>query len=80
MPSLLGDPRADADLRGAEYAIVSCGPDGYFGDMNLEANTADLFSEMASRLNVKTDFTQKDAASFQVRKAARSDNIVEVGR
>jgi len=80
VPSLLGDPRSDADLRSAEYAIVSCGPDGYFGDMNLEAGTADTFSEMALRLNVKTDFTKKDAASFQVRKAARSDNIVEVGR
>lgn len=80
VPSLLGDPRSDADLRSAEYAIVSCGPDGYFGDMNLEAGTTDSYAEMASKLNVKTDFTKKDAASFLVRKAARSDNIVEVGR
>lgn len=80
VPSLLGDPRSDADLRGAEYAIVSCGPDGYFGDMNLEAASKESYAEMVSKLNVKTDFTKKDAASFQVRKAARSDNIVEVGR
>ncbi|MBX3379128.1 MAG: type II secretion system protein [Phycisphaeraceae bacterium] len=83
IPSLLGDPSTDADLRGAEYAIVSAGPDAYFGDMNGEASSADLLGEMAVRVGVKLDTTNQTTlslSSIAVRKAARADNIVEVGR
>lgn len=80
VPSLLGDPRTEADLRNAEYAIVSCGPDGFFGDMNLEATSLDALTAMANAVKVKPDFSNLDKGSFAVRKAARADNIVEVGR
>ena len=79
VPSLLGDPREDSALRGAEYAIVSTGADGYFGDMNLEATSDELLGDMATKVKVKLD-TNAAANSIAVRKAARSDNVVEVGR
>lgn len=84
VPSLLGDPRTNADLRGAEYAIVSPGADAYFGDLNIEAATfiadkQDDLAEIASKVGVKMT-TDRMASSTAVRKAARADNIVEVGR
>lgn len=81
VPSLLGDPRADANLRGAEYAIVSPGANGYFGDMNLEATSADELGDMAAKLGAKVNIKDElEAANVTVRKAARADNVVEVGR
>ncbi|MFO0860247.1 MAG: type II secretion system protein [Phycisphaerales bacterium] len=80
VPSVLGDPRTDANLRGAEYAIVSAGPDGYFGDMNLEASTQDKYDAMVANLKVGIDPSNPSASCVKVRKAARADNIVEVGR
>jgi len=80
VPSLLGDPREDSALRGAEYAIVSAGADTFFGDMNIEASSLDLLKDMAVRVKVKMDDADLDRSSIAVRKAARSDNIVEVGR
>jgi prepilin-type N-terminal cleavage/methylation domain-containing protein len=79
VPSLLGDPRENAELRGAEYAIVSTGADGYFGDMNLEATSDELLREMATKVKAKID-ADAAANSIAVRKAARADNVVEVGR
>ncbi|MGH7243382.1 MAG: prepilin-type N-terminal cleavage/methylation domain-containing protein [Phycisphaerales bacterium] len=80
IPSLLGDPRADADLRNAEYAIVSGGPDSYFGDMNGEAIDAPALANMAYRYRITIDAAAIDKSAELVRKAARADNIVEVGR
>ena len=79
IPALVGNPRLQPELRGTEYAIVSCGPDGVFGDMPLEANTDADFSAMAGRVNAKVS-PGGAAASKVLRDAARKDNIVEVGR
>ncbi|MBL8876484.1 MAG: prepilin-type N-terminal cleavage/methylation domain-containing protein [Phycisphaerae bacterium] len=92
VPSLLGDPRTDADLRNAEYAIVSCGPDGFFGDMNLEGRFLpknvpagqmedyDGMLDMAKSLKIAYDPAKINEMNTAIRKAARADNIVEVGR
>ncbi|MBX3390010.1 MAG: prepilin-type N-terminal cleavage/methylation domain-containing protein [Phycisphaeraceae bacterium] len=80
VPSLLGDPRADASLRSAEYAIVSAGPDGWFGDMASEASTADEFGAFCSAFKVSVNASDMDGTCITARKAARADNVVEVGR
>lgn len=74
VPSLLGDPRNDANLRAAEYAIVSCGPDGYFGDMWSEAPNVSSLAAMSAAVR------DKSGKATSTRDLARKDNIVEVGR
>jgi prepilin-type N-terminal cleavage/methylation domain-containing protein len=76
IPSILGNPRENAGLRDAQYAIVSAGPDGYYGDMPFEAKDDDALFAMQSALGVPRG-TQYNA---RTREAARRDNIVEVGR
>lgn len=76
VPSLLGNPRENPELASASYAIVSCGPDGYFGDMAIEGFRDDDLFAMQQSLNVPrgTDYSPR------TRDTARRDNIVEVGR
>lgn len=74
VPGVVGNPRENSELRSAEYAIVSCGPDSFFGDMKLEADSDDDFAAMQALLKVQGSNTRK------TREAARKDNIVEVGR
>ncbi len=76
IPSILGNPRDNAGLRDAEYAILSAGPDGYYGDMPFEGKEDDALFAMQSALGVPRG-TQYNA---RTREAARRDNIVEVGR
>jgi hypothetical protein len=76
IPSILGNPRDNAGLRDAQYAIVSAGPDGYYGDMPFEAKDDEALFAMQSALGVPRG-TQYNA---RTREAARRDNIVEVGR
>lgn len=76
VPSILGNPRENAELRSASYAIVSAGPNQYYGDMPLEAGTDAQYNEMQAKLGVPAG-SQYNA---RTRDAARKDNIVEVGR
>lgn len=76
VPSILGNPRENAELRSASYAIVSAGPNRYYGDMPLEAGTDAQFGDMQAKLGVPLG-SQYNA---RTREAARKDNVVEVGR
>lgn len=76
IPSILGNPRENAELRGAQFAILSAGPDTYYGDMPMEAREDDALFAMQAALSVPKG-TQYNA---RTRDAARRDNIVEVGR
>ena len=76
VPSILGNPRENAELRSASYAIVSAGPNQYFGDMPLEAATYTQFCDMQAALGVP----QGAQYNARTRDTARKDNIVEVGR
>lgn len=78
-PLLLDNPRAGAKasddnvaLRSAEFAIVSAGPDGVFGDIPIE-DLATIETALGKR------FGGSDADE-KAEEAARRDNIVEVGR
>lgn len=75
VPSLLGDPRTNADLRSAEFAIVSAGADGVFGDMRTEAATPADLANLQAKAGVSGG-----ADTRRTREAARRDNVVEVGR
>lgn len=68
VPSLLGDPAENIQLRDAQYAIVAAGPNRVFGDLSTE-ETDDLEAELGRG---KTD--------EQLEAEGRADNIVEVGR
>ncbi|MFN9975022.1 MAG: hypothetical protein ACK58T_34530, partial [Phycisphaerae bacterium] len=76
IPSILGNPRENGELRDAQYAILSAGPNGYYGDMAFEAKEDDALFAMQGALSVPKG-TQYNA---RTRDAARRDNIVEVGR
>ncbi|MBY0111860.1 MAG: type II secretion system GspH family protein [Phycisphaerales bacterium] len=85
VPSLLGDPRENSELRGAEFAIVSAGPNAYFGDMPLEAKADSELLAMQAAVGVPVGIPpQIDENTkyffLKARTAARRDNIVEVGR
>lgn len=68
VPAVVGDPAANPELRDAEFAIVSAGPDGLFGDAPTEGLTAleDMYGA-----GVPVD---------ELHALARADNVVEVGR
>lgn len=76
IPSILGNPRENAELRSASYAIVSAGPNQFFGDMPLEAATDAEFGDMQAKLGVPSG----NQYNARTREAARKDNVVEVGR
>lgn len=76
VPSILGNPRENAEIRGAEFAILSAGPDTYYGDMPMEARDDEALFTMQGALGVPKG-TQYNA---RTRETARRDNIVEVGR
>ncbi|MEQ9095143.1 MAG: hypothetical protein RIE32_02650 [Phycisphaerales bacterium] len=68
VPSLVGDPEENIELRDAEYAIVAAGPNRVFGDLATETREQ-LEAELGRGLT--------DA---ELEAAGRADNIVEVGR
>lgn len=68
VPSLVGDPAENIELRDAEYAIVAAGPNRVFGDLSTEDREL-LEAELGRGLT--------DA---ELEAAGRADNIVEVGR
>jgi len=81
IPKLFGNPADDANpdvspgdanpvLRDAEFAIVSSGPDGVFGDFGTEGRDA-----IVKKLNMSS--TDSDV---KIKQRARSDNVVEVGK
>lgn len=69
VPALVGDPATNPQLRDAEYAIVSAGADGGFGDLGTEDEAA---------LAVEIGAQGKTGEALAT--AARADNIVEVGK
>ncbi|MEO0716639.1 MAG: hypothetical protein AAFY58_06595, partial [Planctomycetota bacterium] len=69
VPALVGDPSANPQLRNAEYAIVSAGADGGFGDLGTE-------NEEALAIEIGAQGKTGEALAT----AARADNIVEVGQ
>lgn len=75
VPRVVGDPNTNGDLREATFAIVAAGDDGYFGDMPLEADTAQKKAQMMGRIRAASDWTDP-----QIARKAREDNLVEVGR
>ena len=64
----------DAELRGASYAIVAAGADGYFGDLPGEAGNSADKDEMIRALRLPS------TASAEQLQGARKDNVVGVGR
>lgn len=69
VPEVLGDPAENQQLRSAEFAIVSAGPNKVFGDLTTET-IADLISALSLRSGTPDE---------EVLRKARADNIVEVG-
>lgn len=67
IPLTAGDPKTNPGLRGAEFAIVSCGPDRLFGDEPI--------ADIRDRLKLDAAMSEQ-----QARAKAIEDNIVEVGR
>lgn len=70
VPELVGDPTADAEVRGASYAIVAAGSDRVFGDIVTEGRDAILSATGAS----------SGAGDAELERLAREDNVVGVGR
>lgn len=68
VPSLLGDPADNVELRDAEYAIVAAGPNRVFGDLETES-----IEELEAALG-------RGKTPEQLAEEGRADNIVEVGR
>ncbi len=68
VPSLLGDPADNVELRDAEYAIVAAGPNRVFGDLETES-----IEELEAALG-------RGKTPAQLAAEGRADNIVEVGR
>lgn len=66
IPWLVGDPAEDESIRSAEYAVVGAGPNGVFGDEDLEV--------LERKLNMRGEQPDKLA------RAAAADNVVGVGR
>lgn len=67
IPSLLGDPKENAELRSANYAILSAGANGVFGD------------EDVNMLRIKLGLPGGMSA-MAVRRKASGDNVIGVGR
>lgn len=65
VPFAVGDPTEDSRLWSMQYAIISAGPSGVFGD---------------EPIGVIRDALRSDDPDDKLRKRAREDNIVEVGR
>ncbi len=59
----------DSKLRGARYAIVSAGPDGFFGTENIETIAAFL----------RTDVPSDSVEQAEMRREVWADNVYEVG-
>lgn len=50
VPALLGNPESDVTLRGAEFAIISAGPDGLFGDESSLGSSESRLDAMKDNL------------------------------
>lgn len=77
-PTLFNVPSLFASLpaaQGASWALVAAGPDGVFGDCFGELNSAQQMLDVASKLRMSPASDQG-----QLMRAARADNVVEVGR
>jgi len=82
VPELVGDPSLpeNVELRSAEYAIVGAGSNGVFGDEMLPNHPQPLtWSQMAERVGVSGDTNQAEIQA-RIVLAAKSDNVVGVGR
>lgn len=82
VPELVGDPTeaGNVALRSAEYAIVSAGPNGLFGDEHkLPAGHPQSLSldDMAGKLGIRGSAAALEAKIID---AAKADNVVEVGQ
>lgn len=76
VPSIVGDPAADARLRSGEYAIVAAGRDGVFGDeMDLPPSHPQRLTPEQMQLRLGLNTTDP----VELRAAAVKDNIVVVG-
>lgn len=75
IPRIVGDPGTNPELASADFAIVAAGADGFFGDMPVEATTAQAREAMAAALGIAYGGSQE-----QLVRKAREDNVVEVGR
>lgn len=67
VPDIVGDPSVDASLRGARFAIVAAGPNGVFGE--LTEGGYDVWSTKVGT-----------GPEGVIKKRARDDNVVEVGK
>lgn len=74
VPRVVGDPAENAELKGADFAVVAAGGDGWFGDMPIEGATLQQREDMGRDLGVP------GGSADQLLRKARQDNIVEVGR
>ncbi len=69
VPSLLGDPADDIELRDAEYAIMAAGPNRVFGEIDTE-----------SEQGIRTGLGAGSVDAAELERVGREDNVVEVGR
>ncbi len=77
VPAMVGDPAENPALRSAEYAIVGAGPNGLFGDEDeLPPTHPDFLDIQGMQLRLGLS----GASAPQVKRAAREDNVVEVGQ
>jgi type II secretory pathway pseudopilin PulG len=67
VPLLLGDPEENAELKSAEYAILSAGANGVFGDEDVDVLRSKLGLPAGTSANA-------------VRRKASGDNVIGVGR
>lgn len=84
VPNLVGDPteKENVSLRSAEYAIVSAGPNGVFGDEALlpAGHPQQLtWDDMAGKLGIRGDANTVPIQE-KIVQAAKADNVVEVGQ
>ena len=68
VPSLIGDPAENVELRDAEYAIMAAGPNRVFGERETETEQQ-IRAELGSTADID-----------ELERVGREDNVVEVGR
>ncbi|MBL9031867.1 MAG: type II secretion system protein [Phycisphaerae bacterium] len=76
IPWIVGD-ESNPDLRDAQWAVVSAGPDGVFGDEDLLPPTHPQFLTLAQ---MQTRMGAGSLSGPALRARAREDNSVEAGR
>lgn len=82
VPAMVGNPEENAEVRSAEYALVSAGRDGLFGDEHrLDASHPQYLplGDVELRLGIASGGLTPAELEAAIRKKAGEDNAVVVG-